>query len=200
MATPVNQAPVYQSPFNKQRLDKFLLVFSVPQILRKKIAPITRKNSKINFNALQFSIYGVVTPQIAVPPVAIPYAGQTVKVTSFARPSYPQLSINFTVDNMFSNYWVLYKWLDAFNDASKGVYDPEDENILSTRDGGLADQYMTNLTIYGLDEFNERTVQFDYNRAFPVNLGGINYNDRNAGEMECTFEFAYHQLKMTLIS
>ena len=58
---------------------------------------------------------------------------------------------------------------------------------------------MTNITIYGLDEYNNKTIKFDYIRAFPVALQGIEYNDRDSGEMECSFNFAYHQLKITLL-
>ena len=58
---------------------------------------------------------------------------------------------------------------------------------------------MTDITIYGLDEYGNRTVRFDYIRAFPISLEGVNYNDRDPSEMECGFEFAYHQLKMTLV-
>ena len=78
MATPVNKTPVFQSPFNKQRRDKFILVLTIPDILKDKIAEITRRNNTVNFNTLQFSIWGAVAPPIEVPPVLVPYSGQTL--------------------------------------------------------------------------------------------------------------------------
>lgn len=194
MATAVNQTPTFQSPFNKQRRDKFILVLTIPDILKDKVAEVTRRNNSVNFNTLQFSIWGAVAPPIEVPPVLVPYSGQTLQVTSYARPAYPNLKVSFTVDNQFNNYWVLYKWLDIFNNTLTGIFDPNNPNLTSN-----TPEYMTNISIYGLDEYNKRTVRFDYLKSFPIGLEGVNYNDRDPGEMECGFQFAYHQLKMTLI-
>lgn len=194
MATAVNQTPIFQSPFNKQRRDKFLLVLTVPDILKEQVKAIVRRNSSVNFDALQFSVFGAVAPPIEIPPVAIPYSGQVLNVTSYARPEYPHLKVSFTVDNQFNNYWVIYKWLEVFNNPTLGVWDP-----FNTELNPNAPSYMTDITIYGLDEYNNKTVRFDYKRAFPISLEGVNYNDRDPGEMECGFEFAYHQLKMSLL-
>jgi len=193
--TPVNETPVFQSPLNKQRRDKFICVLTIPNVLRDNVRAITRRNSSINFDALQFSIFGAVAPPIEIPPVQIPFSGQTLKVTSYNRPSFPSLKIDFTVDNQFNNYWVIYKWLEVFNNPAIGVFSPADP-VADSR----ANEYMTNITIFGLDEYNEKTIQFDYIRAFPTTLEGINYSDRDSGEMECSFQFAYHQLKVTLLS
>jgi hypothetical protein len=194
VATPVNQTPIFQSPLNKQRRDKFICVLTIPTILRDEVKAITRRNSSVNFDALQFSIFGAVAPPIEIPPIAVPFSGQTMKVTSYARPSFPHLKVNFTVDNQFNNYWVIYKWLQIFNNSKLSLFDPS-----KSYQDSLANQYMTNISIFGLDEYNERTAKFDYLRAFPIALEGINYNDRDATEMECAFEFAYHQLEMSLL-
>jgi hypothetical protein len=169
-------------------------VLTIPTILRDEVKAITRRNSSVNFDALQFSIFGAVAPPIEIPPIAVPFSGQTMKVTSYARPSFPHLKVNFTVDNQFNNYWVIYKWLQIFNNSKLSLFDPS-----KSYQDSLANQYMTNISIFGLDEYNERTAKFDYLRAFPIALEGINYNDRDATEMECAFEFAYHQLEMSLL-
>ena len=194
MPTPPNKLPIFQSPLNKQRKDKFICVLTIPRILRNDVQEIARRNSSVNFDSLQFSIFGAVAPPIEIPPVQIPYAGQTLKVTSYTRPTFPMLKIDFTVDNFFNNYWVICKWLEVFNDPTIGIFSPTDREIDSR-----SNEYTTDITIYGLDEYNNKTIQFDYIRAFPVNLQGIEYNDRDSGEMECSFNFAYHQLKVTLL-
>ena len=112
MATPVNKTPILQSPFNKQRRDKFIFVLTVPRALRNKLSDLERKSANINFDSIQFSIFGAVAPPIEIPPIQIPFSGQTLKVTSYTRPSFPSLKIDFTVDNQFNNYWVIYKWLE----------------------------------------------------------------------------------------
>lgn len=192
--TPVNQEPIFQSPFNKQRKDKFLLILTIPEVLKDKVADVVRRNNSVNFDSLQFSVFGAIAPPIAIPPVSIPYAGQTLKVTSYSRPEFPHLKVDFTIDNQFNNYWVLFKWLEIFNNTFTGVFDPSQTEL----DSHLL-QYMTNISIYSLDEYNKRTARFDYIRSFPVSLDGITYNDRIPDEMDCGFEFAYHQLNMSLL-
>ena len=58
---------------------------------------------------------------------------------------------------------------------------------------------MTDITIYGLDEYENKVVQFNYSHVFPVSLGGIEYNYRAGPEIECSFEFAFHQFDVKLL-
>jgi len=60
--------------------------------------------------------------------------------------------------------------------------------------------YQTDLTIYGLDEYNNEKIKFTYTKAFPTDLGGINYNYREDGEIESSFTFVYSQLHTLLLS
>ena len=59
--------------------------------------------------------------------------------------------------------------------------------------------YQTDLTVYGKDEFDKNIIKFTYTKAFPVSLGSIDYNYRDPGEMETTFEFAFSQFFASLI-
>jgi hypothetical protein len=179
----------FQSYLNKQRKDKFVMVFSLPEALKPIKNTITRKNNTILPDTIQFSIYGLVIPDISIPEIEVPYGGQVMKVSSLTRPSYPNNSINFTIDNYFNNYWVIYKWLQLFNDERKGIQ----KDISTLKD------YETTVTIYGLDEYNNRVIQFNFLHAFPVLLGGIKYSDRDASEMESTFEYTYGQLEVILL-
>lgn len=189
MSTPVNQPPVLQSPFNKQRKDKFILSLNPPKILKPIIVNVEERNDKrVNFNALQMSVYGAVVPQMTVPGVSISYAGASSKISSFVRPDYPVLKIKFTVDNQFNNYWFLYKWLQVLNDNKTG----------SAAANLTLDDYATNITIFGLDEYNVRVIKFDYIGAFPVSLDGIDYSDRDATEMVSSFEFGYSRFIASL--
>jgi hypothetical protein len=143
---------------------------------------------------MQFSIYGNVVPDINVPEKEVPYGGQVMKVSSMTRPSFPKNTVNFTVDNMFNNYWVIYKWLQIFNDEREGGY-----NTNIPKDIGLLKNYETNISVYGLDEYNNRVIEFKYHHAFPVNLGGITYSDRDPNELESTFDFVYYQFESILL-
>jgi len=204
---------VQQSQLNKSRLDKFLCVINIPEGLRgindNNIG--STANNKINENSLQFSVYGAVVPDVTVPDVILPYAGQSFKLSSNTRPPYANVTVSFTVDNKFNNYWVIYKWLDLLNDDKESVFDAADiadttkvssESRTSdkkrNRSSTPPELYQSLITIYGMDEFDKPVVQFDYTKAFPVSLGGINYNYRESGEIEIEFEFAFSQLIVKL--
>ena len=59
--------------------------------------------------------------------------------------------------------------------------------------------YQTDFSLFALDEFDKRKVKFIYTDAFPVSLGGIDFNYRSPGEIETTFEFAFSQLLVELV-
>ena len=60
--------------------------------------------------------------------------------------------------------------------------------------------YQTDMTLYGLDEFNNERIQFTYTKAFPVTIGSINYNYRTAEEITSSMTFVYSQIHTKLIS
>jgi hypothetical protein len=204
---------IQQSQLNKSRLDKFLCVINLPEGLRgindNNIG--STANNKINENSLQFSVYGAVVPDVTVPDVILPYAGQSFKLSSNTRPPYANVTVSFTVDSKFNNYWVIYKWLDLLNDDKESVFDAQDiaETTKVSSESRTSDKernrsstppelYQSLITIYGMDEFDKPIVQFDYTKAFPVSLGGINYNYRESGEIEIDFEFAFSQFLVKL--
>ncbi len=203
-------ANVNQSQLNKGRLDKFLLVFTLPEVL-KKISSNNldaRGNTSVIEDSLQFSVYGAVTPKIVVPAIEQGYAGQFYKISSHTRPVYDNLVVNFTVDSLFNNYWVLYKWLNLLNDEKSSSYDGQ--NLLNTPNIATANknfnvsdgppvQYQADITLYGKDEFDNNIIKFLYKNAFPVSLGNIDFNYRSADEIETTFEFGFSQLNVELL-
>jgi hypothetical protein len=187
-----NQYP--QSVLNKSHVDKFKLVFQLPNSLKKINKSATRSNATVIQDSLQFSIHGTVVPAITVPALEIRYSGSTLYNSSHSKNPYPPVTVNFAIDNMYNNYWVIYKWLDLLHNEYTGTYD-FDEII---EDDGFKD-YQTDLTIYGLDEYNNERIKFNYTKAFPTELGGINYNYKENGEIESSFTFVYSQLHTTLL-
>jgi hypothetical protein len=199
-----NAVSYTQSPFNLSRKDKFLFVLDVPPALKQISSKFVRDGVNILPDTMQFSVAGAVVPEISVPAIQNRYAGQTQTTTSFSREPYPPLTVEFIVDNRYNNYWVLYTWLNLLNDDVQGIYDStgltsQTQNIVNSKARGLQSQYKTNLTIYGLDEYNKRIISFTYTDAFPTNLGGINFSYKDAGELESTVTFSYSQLQVTPI-
>lgn len=183
-----------QSPFNKQRKDKFLFVMSLPEALRDINKKITRSPSNILFDSITFSVFGVVVPRISINEVVSRYAGQTLHVSSESRPPYPNVTVSFTIDNYFNNYWVIYSWLDLINNQKYNQLDHRD-----LTDSTTSDVYKSTFTLYGLDEYDNKIIQFDFTKAFPTQLGEINYSYRDASQIDTSFEFSFDQLLVKII-
>jgi len=186
-----------QSHLNKARTDKFLLVFDIPPILKTISRPLESQvnNSNIIPDSVQFSIFGTVVPEIVVPAVENRYAGNTYYVSSNSKNSYPPVNIKFAIDNQYSNYWTIFQWLNLLHDQKEGRYNARDIEVT-----GSFKDYQTSLTIYGLDEFDNKCIKFTYKNAFPTSLNSIDYNYQDSGEIVAGFVFVYSQLHIELIN
>lgn len=190
---------VQQSILNKNRKDKFLLVLNLPEVLKEinKISPSERESKYINFDSLQYSVYGAVVPTITVSDIDTAFGGQVAKFTSYNRPAYNPITVNFTIDNGFNNWWVLWSWLNLLNNSKTGKYNSDD---ISQPDlVRVTNSYQADITIYGLDEYNNKKIQFDYTNAFITGLGEIVYNYRDSEQIESSFTFAFNQFTPKLL-
>jgi len=194
-----------QSPFNKLRKDRFLLVLNLPDSLKKINSKFARDEDNVNLSTMQFSVYGATIPEIVIPQVDILYGGQTYAQSSFHRPLWEPVTVSFTVDNRMNNYWVIYSWLNILNDAETGIYDPKN---LTNRPPELKNikpsiesiaEYSTDISLFLLDEYDKRVVEFVFKKAFPTSLGGMNLNYRTSDEIETSFTFAYSQFIVKLV-
>lgn len=184
-----------QSILNVSRKDKYRLIFSVPKLLRGKFLEDQRICHGGNLDKLHYSIWGVNIPQVNVPSLPISYAGQTLKVSSLARDPYPPIEVNFTVDNKFDNYYVLWKWLNLMNDAKNGVFNSGKN---SCNKGHIKD-YSETFVIQSLGEYNKPQVEWIFTDAFPTNIGQLNLSTRDSNETETAFTFEFSQLEMKLV-
>lgn len=186
-----------QSPFNKERKDKFVLVVPTPKVLREDVSKTVRNNTFVNPDSMQFSIYGSVIPTVSIPEESVRFSGQTLNVTSYNRPVYDPIDVKFTIDNRFQNYWFIYTWLNKLNDEYKGIFDAQNEY----QPGFVnEDLYMADFTIFGLDEYNKKVVQFNFSKGFPTKLEGIDYSYRDSEEIESSFTLAYSQFTVNLLN
>lgn len=218
---------VQQSVLNKSRSDKFILSLTVPEGLKNIASKTERRiHQKSQFGVmpdkLQYSVYGAVVPSISVPSVDVPQYGQVMKASSHSRPSYDDVEVNFTIDNQFNNYWYIWMWLNLLNDAKHSEYDhnqvgtslqqshvrglhgstqvtPKKQEAWRAGGPEIMLDYQTDFTLYGLNEFNKKVVEFTYTQAFPIGLGSINYSNREPSEIESSFTFAFTQLYVNLL-
>ena len=184
---------IQQTYLNKSRKDKFLFTLNLPNALKARNTNTTRDDSKLSLDALQFSVYGTVVPKIEKPAVEIRYSGNTLYNSSHSINSYPPVTVNFTIDNRFNNYWAIYSWLNLMHDQVKGGYDLE--KLVENK---KFENYQSDFLLSVLDEFDKPVISFTYTKAFPVELGEIDLSYRTSEEIECQFTFVYSQLKLNL--
>jgi len=185
-----------QSILNKTKGDKYFMVLSLPEALRGSKSK-NRRNNKVDFDSLQFSITGSPVPDIIIPAIGQQYQGQELKISSHSRVPYENIFVSFKIDNLFRNWWVIYLWLDLLNDESKSFY-----NAKEISDGDATEalkEYTANFTVYGLDEYNNRVIRFDYEGCFPVSLKSPVYSDEDPNDISSQFEFAFTFFKASLV-
>lgn len=189
-----------QAILNKTRNDKFLMILDLPKYLKKRYDKVLQNS--YNADYIQFTTYGSPVPSINVPSIDVPFDGQTYKASSLSRPSYAPLNVKFFVDNGYKNYWILWTWLNLFNEAktSSSVVGMQDmrSNPNPKLDIPMKDLVST-FNIYGLDEYNKRIINFKYTHAFPVSLSEINFSHQDSGEISCVVNFAFNQLHVELV-
>lgn len=193
-----------QSPFNKARKDKFLFVLNLPKCLKDISRKFERSNETVLPDALQFSVFGVTVPEVQVSPLQVRYSGQTLASSSYSREPYPPVTVNFTVDNRFNNYWLIYKWLNILNNADLSIFDAENlikNNINQKSINAGADyfKYRSDFSLFVLDEYDKRIIEFVYRSAFPTAVGSLEFNNRTSTELETSFTFEYSQLEVSLV-
>lgn len=189
---------IVQSVLNKARQDKFLLVFDLPPLMREINRYHNRTNKTVNRDSVQFSIFGTIIPEVTVKGVESRFAGSTFYVSSHSKDSPPPVNIKFTVDNNYNNYFTIWFWLNLLHDHKTGTINKAG----LVGDGCALNDYMTDLTVYGLDEFGKKRISFKYVKAFPTTLDQITYDQKgDAGvEIESGFTFLYSQMHVELIS
>lgn len=176
-----------------------MLVFDLPLALRESGA-ITKFNisaNSANRDSVQMSVFGTIVPEISVPALTLPYAGQSLKVSSHAREPYEESTLGFKVDNRFMNWWTMWFWLNLQNDAYQSGYDRKN---LGSHAKNYMRNYQTDFSVFALDEYNQRTMQFVYKMAFPTGIGRIEYDYKTPDEIVSGFTFAYSQLLVTPVT
>lgn len=185
--------PEFNSVLNFSAGDKFVMALTLPSILNK----YAEIDSRLNIESLQMSIFGTVVPQINVPAVEVRYGGQSTNVSTHSRPNYEPLTVNFLIDNQYTNYYVLWRWLDLLNSATQSHYKGSSLNVRESQLIGNLTEYQTTLSILALDEYNIPVIGFRYTNAFITSLGSINYSYREGKTIESSAQFAFGQLDIT---
>ena len=196
-----------QSVLNKSRLDKFILAFTVPEGLKEYSSRVQRATgvssySKVIPNSLQYAVEGTVVPSVNIPPIDQGFDRQVMKVSSHSRLGYDDVTVNFKIDNQFNNYWYIYSWLNMISDSKHGSFNYRDELREvqgAKREKDYMKDYMTDFSLIGMNEYNNEIIKFTYTKAFPISLGGIDYNYQTQGEIQSSIAFSFTQMLVELV-
>jgi hypothetical protein len=183
--------PQLQSPLNRASKDKFIMVLELPHILRAR----SPGDPFLDIETLQMSVFGTIVPDITVPEIDVRFAGQNLHLSTYTRPNYPPLTVNFVVDNDYKNYYLLWKWLEVMNLPLDDKYGGSDPISMSSKyEIGNQFEYQTTLSILALNEYNDVALEFKYYKAFVSSLGGITYSYRDGEILEASAQFHFSQL------
>jgi len=184
-----------QTVLNRARKDKFLFVMDLPNALKNLEDPILQES--YSADPIQFTIIGSPVPKIRVPSREVPYCGQVYNTSSFSRPTYGPYQVKFLLDNGYQNYWILWNWLNLFNDATLGT------SNLNTAKNNLVTNpttdYATDFSVFTLDEFNNKIMSFKYTLAHITELSEFEFNYQDSTEITCTATFVFNQLQVQLL-
>lgn len=186
-----------QSPLNRSRSDKFILVLDIP-IALKNITDLALEET-FKADTVQFSIFGSPVPPVTVPATDMAFGGQVYKTSTFSRPAYEPLNLKFLIDNGYKNYWLLWNWLNLLNDYKKSTTDAHAAN--STIGGRIINpmtDFTSSFVIYGLDEYNNKIISFKYTHAFPTQIGEISYSNQDSSEIISNVGFVFNRLEIDL--
>lgn len=184
---------VRQSYLNKARSDKFRVTIPLPPILRDIDTRSVRSTRFIDKDAINFSIFSINIPAISVESVDLKFAGQTPRASSLARTAFDPVDVKFVIDNQYRNYWFLYKWFNLLHDEGKG-------HMLKQQGSSQPlDQYTTDIVVSGIDEYNKDVINYTFSHCVPVEIGSIPYDYQQPNEIESSFKFRFHQLKIKIV-
>jgi hypothetical protein len=187
---------MFQTPLNKSRSDKFIMILDLPLALKRSLNPVTQEKFKVD--ALQFAIYGSPVPSISVPAIDVPFSGQVYKTSSFTRPAYDPLVVRFVIDNGYKNYWLIWNWLNLLNNFKKSTTNAHTIPSGEVSIKNPMNEYTSSFTIYGLDEYNNKIISFKYSHVFPTQLSEISFSNQTPEEINSSATFVFNQLEVIL--
>lgn len=185
-------ANITQSILNKARVNKFVLVLDLPEKLKN--------NDDFKIKQLQFSVTGTIIPEISINDEALRYSGQTMNIPSVSRPIYNDLTVNFVIDNKWENYLVIYNWINLFNDEKESILD--NNNLLDLNITNSSERYLDmckNLSIFVLDEYDNRILKCTYTNAYPKKLNGISFDYSKSEEISSSVTFKFNQFLLSKV-
>lgn len=174
----------------------------LPKALKKKEDLVLEE--RYSPDQIQFTTYSSPVPNIKIKEISVPFGGQVYNISSLSRPAYEALSVKFLIDNGYKNYWILWKWLDLFNDNETSTTKLTEPFSQHYSDGKIIlsnpmSDFTTTFSIFGIDEYNNKIIEFKYKQAFITSLSNIDFSSQAGDEITCTASFIFNRLEVNLL-
>lgn len=182
-----------ESPLNKTFQDKFYFIFELPEALKNLQKRTVNGKSQLGIGKkpVQWSIIKAEVPNINIKANAINYGGGTLHVSSHTKSPYDPFKLTFKVDSNWLNYYTIYEWINLIYNEREGHFDAE--NLANDT---KFSSYAIPVSIVGLDEYNNPTMQWIFTYAFPTDLSSISMDYTSTEEIEFTATFVFSQMQI----
>lgn len=194
MAENEDKREVIQSPLNKTYSDRYYFIMNLPEALKNLNSKYVAKNAAVGIakESVKWSLVSVSIPNVNIKASSIPYMGGNAYVSSHTKSPYSPLTIDFKIDNLYTNYLTIYEWINFIYNEYEGHFDAE--NLAGGKSG--LDAYGTTISVVSVDEYNQPVLQWVFTHAFPTELGGLDLNYQNTDEINCKATFVFSQMMM----
>lgn len=180
------------SILNSHLNDKFIAVIPIPVCLRNINVSGNDyiREGAVDVNTVQFTMKRFTLPSINIPAITVKYDGQSLKVSSHVRTPYEPIVLTMNIDSKLSNYWFFKNWMDCMNRDKTSDKAETHESEYKNFD------YSSDMRLIVMDEYENKLVNFDFTKAFPVSVSGIQYDYSNGLQITANITFEYSQYLM----
>tara|TARA_R110000772_G_scaffold192337_2_gene303301 strand:+ start:214 stop:852 length:639 start_codon:yes stop_codon:yes gene_type:complete len=173
-----------QANLNKAQDDKFILSLDIPKCVSSGTYGTKRQCDAVDLDDLIVSVFACNTPTINIQAKNLDYSGIAVPVSTHTIDTDP-VTVQYFVNNTFTNYWLLWEWMKLISHPTKGFAGDDDLFNLVPKN------YQTNMSLYSLDGYNDVVGEWVFTGAFLTTLESVDYNHQSDEEITSSFSFDY---------
>jgi hypothetical protein len=176
------------SELNNLYNDKFDTILDLPTCLRKFNRVNRDTDKEISLEKLELSVRSITIPDISIPATKVAYGVGSHTEAGTKYDDFPDIDIQFKMDDNMSNYWSIYKWMQMLVDIEKGVV------------GGFEkDHYSTTYSVFLLGQYKKPIGLYTFHGVVPTKLGGYPLDNNTEGDViYIDFSFAYDRMTFDL--
>lgn len=176
------------SELNNLYNDKFDTILDLPSCLRNFNRANKDTDKEISLEKLELSVRSISIPDISIPTDKIAYGVGSHSESRTKYDDFPDIDIQFKLDDNMSNYWAIYRWMQMLVDVEKGVVGGFEKN-----------QYSTTYNVFLLGQYKKPIGLYTFHGVIPTKLGGFPLDNNTEGDViYIDFAFSYDRMTFDL--